>query len=91
MNSSEAGQLSFGPVVPVAQQSGGRIRLVPFLALTLFLPVAIVIGNFVIAVLTPITWAPEDDITLIDPVWRLVQGQHHGTDFRVPLDLAFSK
>ena len=89
MNSSEAGQLSFGPVVPVAQQSGGRIRLVPFLALTLFLPVAIVIGNFVIAVLTPITWAPEDDITLIDPVWRLVQGQHHGTDFRVPIGFGF--
>ena len=61
----------------------------PFLALTLFLPVAIVIGNFVIAILTPITWAPEDDMTLIDPVWRLVQGQHHGTDFHDPIGFGF--
>ena len=89
MHSSAAGQLFFGPVVPAAQQSAGRMPLVSFLALTLFLPVAIVIGNFVIAILTPITWAPEDDITLIDPVWRLVQGQHHGTDFHDPIGFGF--
>jgi hypothetical protein len=53
------------------------------------LPVAIVIGNFVIATLTPITWAPEDDMTLIDPVWRLVQGQYHGTDFHDPIGFGF--
>ena len=58
--------------------------LAPFLALTLFLPAVIVIGNFIIATLTPITWSPEDDMSLIDPVWRLVQGQHFGTDFHDP-------
>ena len=55
-----------------------------FLALTLFLPTAIVVTNFVIGTLTPITWSPEDDLTLIDLVWRLAQGQHLGTDFHDP-------
>ena len=85
MHSPKAGPSFFGPVAAAAQQSGGRMSLVPFLALTLFLPVAIVIGNFVIGTLTPITWAPEDDMVLIDPVWRLVQGQHLGTDFHDPM------
>jgi hypothetical protein len=58
--------------------------LEPFLALILFLPAVIIIGNFVIATLTPITWSPDDDMSLIDPVWRLVQGQHFGTDFHDP-------
>jgi hypothetical protein len=57
--------------------------LLPFLALTLLLPAVIVISNFVIGVLTPITLY-RDDMTLIDPVWRLVQGQHVGTDFHDP-------
>ncbi len=73
-----------GPIAPPAQQSGGRTPLALFLALTLLLPVAIVIGNLVIGVLTPITWAPEDDMTFIDRVWRFVQGQHLGTDFHDP-------
>jgi hypothetical protein len=74
----------FGPVAPAAQQGSGTMPIVPFLALTLFLPVVIVIGNFIIATLTPITWSPEDDMMFIDPVWRLVQGQHFGTDFHFP-------
>ena len=80
MDSSKAEQLFF-PVAPAKQQSRAGML---FLALTLFLPTAIIVTNFVIGILTPITWSPEDDLSLIDPVWRLVQGQHLGTDFHDP-------
>jgi hypothetical protein len=56
----------------------------PFLVLSLFLPVAIVISNFIIADFTPITLMPDDDMSLVDPVWRFVQGQHLGSDFHDP-------
>jgi len=62
--------------------------LVPFLALTLLLPTMIVIGNFVLGILTP-TSVPEDDMSMLDSVWRLVQGQHIGTDFHDPLGFGF--
>ena len=39
--------------------------------------------------LTPITWSPEDDMSLIDPVWRLVEGQHLGTDFHDPIGFGY--
>jgi hypothetical protein len=80
----ESGPLFFGPGAPGAQQSGRRMPLARFLALTLVLPAVIVSGNFFIGALTPITAAPEDDIMLIDRVWRLVQGYHLGTDFHDP-------
>jgi hypothetical protein len=66
---------------PSTRPSGGRM---PFLAWTLLLPAAIVIANFVIGVLTPITTSPEDDMMLIDRVWRYVQGYHLGTEFHDP-------
>jgi hypothetical protein len=69
---------------PTAQSSAGRIPLGPFLALTLLLPAIIVVGNFLIAVLTPITAGFNDDMILIDHVWRLVQGQYLGIDFHNP-------
>jgi hypothetical protein len=81
--SAEAGTfLSLGG--PTAQPSAGRIPLGPFLALTLLLPAIIVVGNFFIAVLTPITAGFNDDMILVDSVWRLVQGQYWGTDFHNP-------
>jgi hypothetical protein len=67
-----------------AQQSGERFASAPFLALTLLFPTAILVLNFVIGVLTPITAGPDDEMTMIDPVWRLVQGQHLGLDFYDP-------
>jgi hypothetical protein len=69
---------------PTAKPSAGRIPLGPFLALTLLLPAIIVIGNFFIALLTPITAGFNDDVILIDSVWRLVQGQYLGIDFHNP-------
>lgn len=57
----------------------------PFLVWTLFLPAAIVIGNFVVGALTPITSDPQDDMMSFDLIWRYVQGQHLGTDFHSPL------
>jgi hypothetical protein len=54
------------------------------LALTLLLPAAIVIANSGIGALTPITANYDDDMSLIDPVWRLVQGQQLGIDFHDP-------
>jgi hypothetical protein len=74
-----------GLAAPAAQQSGARMPLPPFIAATLLLPTMIVVGNFVLGVLTPTTSGPEDDLSLIDPVWRLVQGQHLGIDFHDPL------
>lgn len=59
--------------------------LASFLAWTLFLPVAIVVVNFVTGALTPISLWPEDDLMFTDQVWRYVQGQHPGTDFHTPL------
>ena len=69
-----------GPV----QQSDRRMPLAHCLALTLLLPVVIVIANSGIGALTPITANYDDDMSLIDPVWRLVQGQHLGIDFHDP-------
>ena len=80
MESPKAEQLSFSGARATQQSRGGML----FLALTLFLPTAIVVSNFVIGILTPITWSPEDDLSLIDSVWRLVQGQHLGADFHDP-------
>jgi hypothetical protein len=80
---AESGPSSPVPVASATRQSGER-RLAPFLASALFLPAAIVVGNFVIGVLTPITLGPEDDMLLIDRVWRFVQGYHLGTDFHDP-------
>src|SRR5271165_7206248 len=74
----------FGPMAPAAQQSGGMMPHALLLALTLFLPAVIIIGNFVISALIPTTLFPEDDMMLIDRVWRLVQGQRFGTDFHDP-------
>jgi hypothetical protein len=67
-----------------AQQSGGRLPLAAFLALTLLLPTAIIIINFFIGILTPLTAGTDDEMTMIDSVWRLVQGQHLGLDFYDP-------
>jgi hypothetical protein len=71
-------------VTPTAQQSSAKIPLVPFLALTLLLPTVIVIGNCVLGVLTPITDGAVDDMSMLDAVWRMVQGQHLGIDFHDP-------
>ncbi|MBV8892581.1 MAG: hypothetical protein JO266_11530 [Acidobacteria bacterium] len=68
-----------------------KISLATFLVLTLLLPALIVIGNFVIGVLTPLTAGADDDMTLVDSVWRLVQGQHLGQDFMIQRDLVCSK
>jgi hypothetical protein len=53
-----------------------------FIALTLALPAVVVLCNFLIGVMTPITLWPEDDIMLTDTVWRVVQGQRLGIDFQ---------
>jgi hypothetical protein len=47
----------------------------------------IVIGNFTIGILTPITAGADDDMEAFDLVWRLVQGQHFGIDFHDPRGL----
>jgi hypothetical protein len=83
--------MSLALVAPTAQQSGARMPLVPFLALTLVLPAIIVIGNCVLGALTPITDGAEDDMSDLDLVWRLVQGQHVGIDFHDAKGLVFSK
>ena len=80
---AESGPSFSGPAASVKRENGER-RLAPFFALTLLLPAAIVVGNFVIGVLTPITLSPEDDMMFMDPVWRFVQGYHLGTDFHDP-------
>ncbi|MGA9721856.1 MAG: hypothetical protein WBQ86_05350 [Candidatus Binatus sp.] len=81
---AEAGPSLLVPEAPDLRQNGGRLPLGPFLALTLLVPAAIVIGNFVIGVRTPITLGPEDDMVQIDRVWRFVQSYHVGTDFHDP-------
>lgn len=70
--------------VPALKQSGGEVPLLPFLTLTLVLPTVVVVVNFVIGVLTPLTAGADDDMTLIDSTWRFVQGQHLGIDFYDP-------
>jgi hypothetical protein len=74
---------------PAARHGSGRKPLGQFLALTLLLPAIIVIGNFALGVLTPITGGPEDDMSMLDSVWRLVQGQRLGIDFHDPLGFGF--
>src|SRR5947209_1440936 len=81
--SADAGPF-LGLAAPTAQRSYAKMPLGPFLALTLIVPAIIVIGNFVIAVLTPITAGFNDDMILVDTVWRLVQGQYFGIDFHNP-------
>jgi hypothetical protein len=82
--SAESVTSALGGVAPAAQQSPGRVPLVPFLAFTLLLPTIIVIANCVLGVLTPITDGAEDDMSDLDLVWRLVQGQYFGIDFHDP-------
>jgi hypothetical protein len=82
--SAEPGPSFLDVAAPASQQSSRKLPLVPFLALTLLLPTMIVIGNFIIGVLTPLTAGADDDMTLIDSTWRLVQGQHLGIDFHDP-------
>ena len=74
---------------PATQLSSGKIPFASFLALTLLLPTTIVIGNCVLGALTPITDGVEDDMSRLDGVWRLVQGQHLGIDFHDPLGFGF--
>jgi hypothetical protein len=83
--STRSGRSSLSLATPAAQQSSERIPLLPFLALTLFLPTMIVLGDFVLGVLTPITGGADGEMQLLDSVWRLVQGQHPGIDFHDPL------
>lgn len=87
--SAESVTSSLDVVAPAAQQSRGTVALVTFLALTLLLPTMIVIGNCVLGVLTPITDGAEDEMSRLDGVWRLVQGQHLGIDFHDPLGFGF--
>lgn len=49
----------------------------------------IVIGNFAIGARAPITAFFKDDISLIDPVWRLVQGNQLGIDYHDPRGFGF--
>ncbi len=76
-------------IAPVSQNGDCQVGFAPFLALTLFLPAIIVAGNFAIGAVTPITLWYEDDFALIDPVWRLIQGSHFGTDFHDPRGFGF--
>jgi hypothetical protein len=77
-------------VAPGAQRNS-VYPLVPFLALTAFFPATIVIVNFLLGVLTPTTLGLEDEFMLIDPVWRLVQGQRPAIDFHHPLGFGLSQ
>jgi hypothetical protein len=76
-------------VAPAPEHSNDKMSLVPFLALTLFLPTIIVIGNCILGALTPITDGAVDDMSMLDTVWRLVQGQHLGIDFHDPRGFGF--
>jgi hypothetical protein len=82
-------QSSFLRVTPAARRSDDKVSRLHFLALTLFLPMIIVIGDCILGIVTPITDGAEDDISRLDGVWRLVQGQHLGIDFHDPLGFGF--
>ena len=84
-------QPSFLRVAPAPEHSSDKMSLVPFLALTLFLPTIIVIGNCILGALTPITDGAVDDMSMLDTVWRLVQGQHLGVDSMTREDLVSTK
>src|SRR5690348_11915698 len=64
-------------------------RSATFVALCLILPMLIVVGNFAIGARAPITAFFKDDISLIDPVWRLVQGNQLGIDYHDPRGFGF--
>jgi hypothetical protein len=49
----------------------------------------IVVGNFAIGARAPITAFFKDDISLIDPVWRLVQANQLGIDYHDPRGFGF--
>src|SRR5471030_894910 len=68
-----------------------EMRLAPFLLLTLALPAAIVVGNSAIGILTPTTIWIQDEVSIFDAVWRVVQGQHLGTDFHFVLGFGISE
>jgi hypothetical protein len=46
---------------------------------------AIVAFNSVVAATAPVTAFPYDDLFFFDAIWRVVQGQHAGSDFYNPL------
>ena len=66
------------------EPNGESTPLVLFLALILLLPAIIVITNVILGIVTPVTDGVEDDMSMLNSVWRLVQGQHLGIDFHDP-------
>ncbi|MBO0799703.1 MAG: hypothetical protein J2P31_12855, partial [Blastocatellia bacterium] len=73
----------------IGRDENSTARNILFVIACLIFPVLVVIGNFVIGARTPITLGFEDDISLIDPVWRLVQGNQLGIDYHDPRGFGF--
>jgi len=71
------------------RQENGSARTAVFVTLCLILPLLIVAANFVIGAFAPITAFFKDDVSLIDPVWRLVQGDRLGIDYHDPRGFGF--
>jgi hypothetical protein len=76
---------SLGPPVPVTQQRDQNTPIHWLILAILLLSTIVVLGNFVIGAMTPTTFGFEDTLSLVDPMWRLVEGQHLGIDFHDPL------
>jgi hypothetical protein len=64
---------------------------VGFLTASLFLCTIIIILNFSIGTIAPTTEGIDDEIWLIDIVWRTVQGQRVGIDYHDPLGFGLSQ
>lgn len=73
----------------IGRRENSATRSAVFVIACLIFPVLVVIGNLVIGALAPITRGVEDDISFIDPVWRLVQGNHLGIDYQDPRGFGF--
>jgi hypothetical protein len=63
----------------------GRWPNTPLILSGVGLSFAVIAINSIISATCPITAFPYDDLTYIDGVWRVVQGQRSGTDFYNPI------
>jgi hypothetical protein len=60
-------------------------RTTPLILRGVALSIVVIAVNSMITATCPVTAFPYDDLSLIDGVWRIVQGQRQGSDFYDPL------
>jgi hypothetical protein len=71
--------------IPARNDTAGTTRIPIWRIATIAVPLAIVLVNFAVTCVAPVTAFPWDDLFLFDGVWHVAQGQIAGVDFYNPM------